>query len=437
MAFSAVSPMAIPISSRSTIASKEVLEGTQGAHIIISQLNSFRSITKLKLNNNQLGDDGVSALFTYLKSPPASRHRSSISEIHLNYNGIGCRGLRDIADYLNDSEVALKTLWLANNTIEPDTDVLAWFATSVNRSRLEFLSLTGNHKLGDAVVEIFFRHLRAPYLRELHINTMGITARCASALAKWISSGHTGGAYSLHTLKCNGNNLGIKGVCEVIHAIETGNWSLMNVEVYANQIAGIDFPNDNSPIQQSGPLPSYELQESWKDAEHALRRVLHRRNAYWRRQVELEALSLLKYSRTLILRSKASLSSANEHPMSDLTSKSFPFYNLPMELRLYILAVLTPSLSCAQRTRIYDYAADFSSLPQLLPRLRRDIGHGCVADPSRALGASVGFTLYSSGGCAEGKCMGTGNSLVCRRDAERTKFLEAVGCRAYEPECTT
>ncbi|KAG2069098.1 RNI-like protein [Suillus decipiens] len=427
--------MAIPITSRSTIASKEILEGTEGAHTIISQLNSSRSITKLKLNNNRLGDDGVSALFTYLKSPAASRHRSSISEIHLNDNGIGCRGLRHIADYVNGNEVALKTLWLANNTIEPDTDVLAWFATTVNHSRLEFLSLTGNHKLGDAVVEIFFRHLRAPYLRELHINTMGLTARCASALAKWISSGHTGGAYSLHTLKCNGNNLGIKGVWEVIHAIETGNWSLMNVEMYANQPAGIE--NDSSPIQQSGHLPSSEMEVSWKDAEHALRRVLHRRNAYWKRQVELEALSLLKYSRTLILRSKASLSSADEHPISDLTSKSFPFHNLPMELRLHILAVLAPSLSCAQRTRIYDYAADLSTLPQLLPRLRRDIGRGCVADPSRALGASVGFTLYSSGGCAEGKCMGTGNSLVCRRDAERAKFLEAVGCRAYEPECVT
>lgn len=429
--------MAIPISSRSIIVSKEILEGIQGAHTIISQLNSSRSITKLKLNNSRLGDDGVSALFTFLRSPAASRHRRSISEIHLNDNDIGCRGLRDIADYVNGNEVVLKTLWLANNTIGPDTDVLAWFATTVNHSRLEFLSLTGNYKLGDAVVETFFRHLRAPYLRELHINAMGLTARCAPGLAEWISSGHTGGACSLHTLKCSGNNLGIKGVWEVIHAIEKGNWSLMNVEVYANQLAGTEIPNDNSPIQQSGHLSSSETEVSWKDAERALHRVLHRRNAYWKRQVEMEALNLLKYSRTVFLRSKASLSFADQHSMNNLASESFPFHNLPMELRLHILAVLAPSLSCAQRTRIYDYAADPSTLPPLLPRLQRDIGHGCIADPSRALGASVGFTLHNSGGCAEGKCMGTGNSLVCRRDAERTRFLEAVGCCAYEPECVT
>lgn len=430
--------MAISIpTSRSIIVSKEILEGIQGAHTIISQLNSSRSITKLKLNNNRLGDDGVSALFAFLKSPAASRHRSSISEIHLNDNDISCRGLRDIADYVNGDEVVLKTLWLANNTIGPDADVLAWFATTVNRSRLEFLSLTGNHKLGDAVVEIFLRHLRAPRLRELHVNAMGLTARCASGLAEWISSGHTGGVYSLHTLKCSGNSLGIKGVWEVIRAIEMGNWSLMNVEVYANQLAGTEIPNDNSHIQQSEHLLSSEAEVSWKDAERALHRVLHRRNAYWKRQVETEALSLLKYSRTLILRSKASLSSTNKHPTSDLASESFPFYDLPMELRLHILAVLAPSLSCAQRTRIYDYAANPSTLPLLLPRLRRDNGHACLADPSRALGASIGFTLHTSGGCAEGKCMGTGNSLVCRREAERTKFLEVVGCRAYEPECVT
>lgn len=431
-----MAPLAIPIPSRSIIVSQEILEGTQGAHTIISQLNSSRSITKLKLNNNRLGDDGVSALFTFLKSPVASRHRSSISEIHLNDNGIGCRGLRDIADYVNGNEVVLKTLWLANNTIGPDTDVLAWFATTVNHSQLEFLSLTGNHKLGDAVVETFFRHLKAPRLRELHINAMGLTARCASGLAEWISLGHNGGAYSLHTLKCSGNNLGLKGVWEVIHAIEMGNWSLMNVEVYANQLAATEILNDNSPIQQSS---SSETEVSWKDAERALHRVLHRRNAYWKRQVEMDALSLLKYSRTLILRPKASLSSADRHPMSDLVSESFPFHNLPTELRLQILAVLAPSLSCAQRTRIYDYATDPSTLPPLLPRLRRDISYGCVADPSRALGASVGFTLHSSGSCAEGKCMGTGNSLVCRREAERNRFLEAVGCCAYEPEyqCST
>lgn len=97
-----------------------------GAHTIISQLNSSRSITKLKLNNNRLGDDGVSALFAFLKSPAASRHRSSISEIYLNDNDISCRGLRDIADYVNGDEVVLKTLWLANVSNHPSAGFSRW-----------------------------------------------------------------------------------------------------------------------------------------------------------------------------------------------------------------------------------------------------------------------------------------------------------------------
>ena len=120
---------------------------------------------------------------------------------------------------------------------------------------------------------------------------------------------------------------------------------------------------------------------------------------------------------------------------SHVAGGSFSFHSLPMELRLQILAALAPSLSGAQRVRIYEYAADSSTLPPLLQPLQRGMGHGCVADPSQPLGASVGFALHNPGGCAEGKCMGTGNSLVCRREAEHAKFLAAVGCRPYEPEC--
>ena len=283
------------------------------------------------------------------------------------------------------------------------------------------------------------RHLRAPRLQELHISIMGLTARCASGLAEWISkrrSWHTGsgGARSLHTLKCNGNNLGVNGVYEVIYAIQAGNRSLVKVELYANQIAHTEIPNHNSPFQQTTQLPSSETQLSWKDAERDLRVVLLQ-NAHLKRQIEKEALSLLRYSRALIFRSRAPLLSAEQHTSSHLASESFPFHFLPMELRLQIFAVLAPSLSSAQRARIYEYAADASTLPPLLSLPQRGIGHGCIADPSQFLGASVGFALHNSGGCAEGKCMGAGNSLMCRREAERAKFLAAVGCCAYEPEC--
>jgi hypothetical protein len=278
------------------------------------------------------------------------------------------------------------------------------------------------------------RHLRAPRLQELQINTMGLTARCAPRLAEWISSrrlGHNCGSCSLHTLKCNGNNLALNGVWEIIHAIQTGNWSLLKVELYANQIAEIS--NHNPHFQPATQSPSSQIEVSWRDAERALRGVLIR-NAHWKSQIEKEALSLLTYSRSLIFRPRTSVLSADQQTPSRLISGSSLFHSLPIELRLQIFAVLAPSLSGAQRARVYEYAADSSTLPPLLPPLRRGVRHSCVPDPSQPLGASVGFALHNSGGCAEGKCMGTGNSLVCRREAERAKFLAAVRCCAYEPE---
>lgn len=178
-----------------------------------------------------------------------------------------------------------------------------------------------------------------------------------------------------------------------------------------------------------------------KDAERALRGVLMRNN-YWKRQTEKEALALLRYSRPLLMRRKSSPitvspSRQTSPPLRTATSL-FPFYALPNELKLCILGLLAPSLSSAQRMRIYNYASDSSTLPSLLPPLRRDPGKGCLADPSSLLGASVGFQVMSPNGsgqrCADGKCMGAGNSLVCRREEERNRFLEAMGCCAYEPE---
>ena len=86
----------------------------QGAQKIVSQLNTQRSaVTKLTLNHNPLGDDGVSHLFNYLCSSPGSRHRIALSEINLNRTDLGCRGLQAVSDYIRGNEV-LRTLWLAS-----------------------------------------------------------------------------------------------------------------------------------------------------------------------------------------------------------------------------------------------------------------------------------------------------------------------------------
>lgn len=122
---------AVPLSNRSHLnRADEGLHGTtgqfqkiitgsriylrhQGAQKIVSQLNSQRSaVTKLTLNHNPLGDDGVSHLFNYLCSTSGSRHRIALSEISLNSTDFGCKGLQAISDYIRGN-VVLKALWLA------------------------------------------------------------------------------------------------------------------------------------------------------------------------------------------------------------------------------------------------------------------------------------------------------------------------------------
>lgn len=145
-----------------------------------------------------------------------------------------------------------------------------------------------------------------------------------------------------------------------------------------------------------------------KAAERALHKVLMR-NGYWKRETEKEALLLLRYSRPLLMRTTSSPTAASppratSPPLRTATSL-FPFYALPNELKLHILGLLTPSLSSAQRMRIYNYASDTSTLPVLLPPLRRDPGQGLLA----------------------------GNVPLSRREEERDRFLDAMGCCAYEP----
>lgn len=84
---------------------------TTGAQEIIFLITSRRSVTKLVLGHNELGDDGCIVLFKFLASTVGQKHR--ISEISLNSNGIGNRGLLAISEYLVDN-TSLKELFLQN-----------------------------------------------------------------------------------------------------------------------------------------------------------------------------------------------------------------------------------------------------------------------------------------------------------------------------------
>lgn len=203
-------------------------------------------------------------------------------------------------------------------------------------------------------------------------------------------------------------------------------------------------------------------------------RLIRARNEYLRSETHSQARELLRYARTLFLRSSSyhdqedspkapnqplPESSSSDYQATQEPEKSaFPFTQLPPELHLQILAHLAPILSPSQRTRVLTYASDPSTLPALLPPLKRaDSSSGsCLPDPSKAPSVplprrsvpspnsslpvpfAIGGPGLRLGGraddCSAGTCMGSINALSCKSDKERIKWLEEVGCSTYDPE---
>ncbi|KAJ7451060.1 hypothetical protein FB451DRAFT_1566309 [Mycena latifolia] len=429
----------VPLSSRGYIDRMDAgLTTVRGAQEIISMISSRRFVTRLILGHNELSDDGCVVLFKFLTSSIGRKYQ--IAEISLNSNSIGNRGLVAISEYLQGNQ-SLKELFLQNNKFTGDPETFASFATALNTSRLELLSLTSNRSLSDPFVEVFLPFLDSPHLREVHLSAVGLTPLAAPHLIGYISSPRC----RLHTLKCSGNSLGFRAVKSIIRAIERHNFSLLRVELYANHAVGSvssDNTSEDDDDDESGGPASID---AWKASEAQIRRVLLR-NAHLKRETEKEALQLLRYARPLLLTSSGHAPSthctdcscvellspgASSSVAESINSHGFAFRSLATELQLYIMSFLAPTLSPAQRIRIYTYASSPATLPRaglFLPGFPgRTSSSMCVPDP-----ASMPFSM-SSGGCAGGKCAGATNSVLCHKEQRRGEWLAAVGCAVYDP----
>ncbi|KAM5543498.1 hypothetical protein V8D89_002749 [Ganoderma adspersum] len=454
----------VSLASRSHIESMDAgLSSVSGAQEVIKQILARRSVTKLILGHNDLGDSGCEELFGFLNSDSGRKYK--ITHISLNSNRIGNRGLLAISRYLRDNTL-LKELFLQGNTFTGNPEVAVVFALAVNASHLETLSLTTNPKLTDSFAAHFLPLLDSPHLGEIHLSVVGLTRASAPHIIEYITSPRC----QLHTLKANGNNLRIRAVRSIVRAARRANYTLLRLEMHANGLTELSDDSDVSPSDNEDGAKGTVT--SWKDIEKELKQILTR-NAVLKHQVEKEAIVLLRHARPLLLRSKGHDSQAAVPlPSSRSDSRSvfssigqplvlsppatpaakletFPFTQLPTELQLYTLSFLAPILSNAQRIRIFTFASDPSTLPPLLPSLTS--GGGCIPDPANlqfsiedavpsqsplGIGPGGGIQLRkraggSASGCAGGKCMG---GVLCRREAERAAWLASVRCTAFELE---
>ncbi|KAF5389614.1 hypothetical protein D9757_004210 [Collybiopsis confluens] len=434
-------PKALSLSGRSQIECIDAsLTGLAGAKQVIELIRSRRTVTKLILGHNSLSDDGCMLLFNFLSSLPGRKY--PITEISLNANRIGNRGLAAIAAYLVGN-TTLGELFLQDNLFHADADTVLEFAGAINQSRLRLLSLTTNRFLSDTFASLFFPALCSRHLQELHLSAVGLTRRSAPFITDYITSP---GRCRLHTLKCNGNSLAFHGVRAIIRAIERANFSLTLVEMYSNSI--MSGPGSSEDTDgEDGESHSYGS-EPWKDMEKLLKQVL-RRNSDFKKETGNDALCLLRYSRTVLCRSKKPFDyEASSSPVSRI---GFPFRDLPIEIQLHILSFLAPILSASQRARISTYASSPSTLPSLLPSLNRlhsspyrnvsepALLSACVSDSSITWGlsASGASRLIENAGsgsrCAPGTCMGN-HALLCNIEVQRTAWLEQMDCLYYDAE---
>ncbi|TFY54920.1 hypothetical protein EVJ58_g8575 [Rhodofomes roseus] len=404
----------VPLSARSHIESLDAgLCSVEGAAEVISDIRARRNVTKLILGHNELGDAGCELLFGFLSTEKGRQY--PISEISLNSNGIGDGGLRAIIEYLREN-TSLKELFLQNNAFSADPDVATAFAEALNTSQLETLSLTTNTALADEFIARFLPVLDAPHLQEMQLSVLGLTHASAPSIVEYISSPRC----RLRALRANGNRLGLRGARTIVRAIHRHNFTLAKAR---------------------------------DDSEKELARALQR-NRHLREATEREALSLLKYARAVLLKPRSVRAPSASRALVPCTRGGlfssislaeppllpFRFTSLPIELQLYILSFLAPTLSSAQRIRIYTYASSQATLPPLLPSLS---SRGNLPDPTTlpfgGVPMGVGMMLRKRRGYASG-CDGvvTGSKPATpgsgRKAEERARWLTMMRCDAFELE---
>ncbi|KAL5522584.1 hypothetical protein ACEPAG_8601 [Sanghuangporus baumii] len=412
----------------------KALRSTLGAQEVISAIKVRKAVTKLILGHNALGDDGAQELFGFLCSEEGRRYR--IAEISLNSNGIGNAGLEAIAEYLEGNE-NLKELFLQNNAFQGDKQTAVKLSRAINSSRLELLSIASNQHLSDTFFVPFLSYLDSASLRELQITAIGLTRCSSQTLSEFFASPRS---RVIETLKCNANALGARTVRNLVAQLRTTNFTLQKLEVYANaapRSSAEDVREEGAEEAQEESVE--EARAKWTVCEKYLKSMLVR-NELLRSRVHEEALELLTYARALLFcsatRQAQSVNEEKAHiPVSsgqqDLldaqqcapshsqnpNTNTFPFLSLPIELQQYILALLAPSLSASQCTRIFAFAADPSTFQPLLPSLRPSWlsgtgGMGCIPDPaSLPFGSGSGTGVSSESASASGNNNGSPASL--------------------------
>ncbi|KAA1472470.1 RNI-like protein [Dentipellis sp. KUC8613] len=396
--------------------------GANGARSVIETITGRRFVTRLLLGHNQLGDDGCEVLCDFLCSEEGQKYR--VEEISLNSNDIGDRGLRALARYLRGN-TSLRDLFLQNNCFTADPDIILLFSAAVSSSCLQTLAMSANRNLSDGFLSNFLPTLNSSHLEMLHLSAVALTPLSAPYIIDYIRSPRS---RSLTSLTLNGNSLGYRAIQAIIQAVQEDNYTLIKLEMFSNCFVRPDGANGAPPLEVGEEADEESTSmSSWRFSQEVLKALLWR-NDDLAKTVKEEATVLLKYSRPLLLKPKKSVDS--DHVVATKAPES-GFAKLPTELQLDILTSFAPTLSAAQRIRVFHYASDSRTLPpdpRRLPSLSRD--RSTSATGLRLRRSPVGGIPDSAE--SSGSASQPGARTLWPDVEARLRWLKVVGCEAYE-----
>ena len=340
-------------------------------------------------------------------------------------------------------------------------------------SSLSYLNLSSNLLSSEFKQSLFSSLPSLTSLRNLLLSMTGLNQSDADAIAAYI------GQCRLTNFNASSNNIGYRGLKKILKAMKRC-WTLEGVDMYANGIGDTgdldEESGDNSDGEEENSTYPSQLEGGvWRRLHFAssLKRILSR-NLYLKHTIRDQAFELLRSSRLLLLNQR----SANDRSHSELdllvelvakeephhspcsihqynceclptfhhshsrapspvsikdldasnSHSHFPFTRLPIEIQLMVLSELAPMLSSSQHVRIFEYAIDKTTLPDLSLHLPSSNGGGGVKTIRTVCGGRPGPDIFGPK-----FTQGSGAVPETRRDQERQRWLELVTCDAYDP----
>lgn len=311
------------------------LHGPTGGREVVGLLKKRPSVTAITLNQNELGDDGLSIVLQYLTYNSTSL---GITTLSLNCCNLGDSSLEGLGEYIRNHRT-LQNLSLQNNTFKGDPHIVTHFTQCLNSSSISKLDLGRNPQAGDTFVATMLSHLNASQLDHLNLAAMNLTPASQEAILSYLSSP---ASRPLRFFGCGGNRLTRPFADALIHGLWTGNYWLKYVELHGNLLNSMSLPEETRPEAcPSSPADSAEARmKPWPACQKDMDYALHR-NRLAGDFAGDGAVRLLPCARVVVQQ----LGAGNAHAA------------LPFELKALILNELAPSLSLKQCHRIVHYAA--------------------------------------------------------------------------------